>query len=491
MNIESDKSCSQIQKTSITINNDECSSTVNVSERISLYHSSVLIKDSSHQTENVNRQKPFEKLEKKDQSSKRCVSSPEETNVAVLHENKNNGISKNTEVHELISTNANKTKTLICLDYRNTNDFAEHGYSDTNFTTENESKFHESPDISNDINSNSTTSKLATDSFILKLLSDSYLSHLLYGLEMKTIGKIIENSLSQLPTYDYSLKPNTLGDIEVEKMFLNRLHDIIKGERLKLESTPMRMNRSQHASVPSSRKLTLLDSSVENSEDKAVNKLNLNQKNTIFPTQKISDILADSSFWKNGDSSLLGSQNDHQYECLNYDPIYEEISEDPPPLPINPPPLKNDNVDKHYKPMFLGATKYDILSFLVDAKDRIIVPEESYTFKFLRRSTENSAESENLPDSNGKFISIARDGLRKSNACKTQADKSITSIERNDSGVGSETSKTSRTKYQPGTIESNIIPPIHLCEDCGNILVTIINLNTVTDQLMLRNGTNV
>lgn len=133
----------------------------------------------------------------------------------------------------------------------------------------------------------------------------------------------------------------------------------------------------------------------------------------------------------------------------------------------DPPPLKNELLDIHHKSMFLGATKYDILSYLVDAKDRIDPEEQilSYTYKFLQRSGEEST-IENTSERSGKNINSTKGSNRIIKEYKMQADKSTASIERNDSGVGSETSKCSRTKYLPGTTE-NIIPPIHLCEDCG------------------------
>ena len=61
------------------------------------------------------------------------------------------------------------------------------------------------------------------------------------------------------------------------------------------------------------------------------------------------------------------------------------------------------------------------------------------------------------------------------NAClkMTAERKSSAEIERNDSGVGSETSKNSRSKYQsiPGSI-LNKNSPIHLCEDCDEPVET-------------------
>lgn len=70
-----------------------------------------------------------------------------------------------------------------------------------------------------------------------------------------------------------------------------------------------------------------------------------------------------------------GFEENH-YETIK-DPIYEEISEEPPPLPLSPPPPLSEIGDEHIptKSIFEGATKYDIISYLVGAKRRGIVGE--------------------------------------------------------------------------------------------------------------------
>lgn len=67
---------------------------------------------------------------------------------------------------------------------------------------------------------------------------------------------------------------------------------------------------------------------------------------------------------------------ENHYETIR-DPIYEEISEEPPPLPLCPPPPLIEIGDDHIptKSIFEGATKYDIISYLVGAKRRGIVGE--------------------------------------------------------------------------------------------------------------------
>lgn len=67
------------------------------------------------------------------------------------------------------------------------------------------------------------------------------------------------------------------------------------------------------------------------------------------------------------------------YESIR-DPIYEEIPDNPPPLPLSPPPSLDDLEEskRSSRSIFEGASKYDILSYLVGAKERGIVPEENY-----------------------------------------------------------------------------------------------------------------
>jgi len=76
---------------------------------------------------------------------------------------------------------------------------------------------------------------------------------------------------------------------------------------------------------------------------------------------------------------------DHELDDENIydsikDPIYEEIPDTPPPLPLSPPPSLDDleEINRVSRSIFEGASKYDILSYLVGAKERGIVPEETY-----------------------------------------------------------------------------------------------------------------
>ena len=72
-------------------------------------------------------------------------------------------------------------------------------------------------------------------------------------------------------------------------------------------------------------------------------------------------------------------EEENIYDSIK-DPIYEEIPDTPPPLPLSPPPSLDDleEMKRVSRSIFEGASKYDILSYLVGAKERGIVPEETY-----------------------------------------------------------------------------------------------------------------
>lgn len=414
---------SSIQKTSITINSDACLSTVKVNDHARVYHSSVLIKNNLDQTDTDN-------VEKQNNSE----NNPEAltTEMAIVCHDKDSATSKNIDILEVVSTKMKKTKMFICLDHPNSMK------NDVVFSNADESFEFAAKNGTNN-QSNGSALRHFADSFILKLLNDPHLSHLFYGLETRTVANIIENSLIRLRTRSTKDK---------DKLFIATLHDIIKEERSKYDvsNSVFKLDNPHMSNSPH------------------YNQKELSGNTNIPAVQKLYEMLVDVSLWKNVQTSASDSQN-HQYESINCDPIYEEINEKPPPLPINPPPTSNNTLEKYYKPMFLGATKNDILSYLIDAKNRIVVAEE-VPFKFLRRSIDDDAISlDKVPEQNGKVLNIIRDIPQNFNEIRAYGnDKCIASIERNDSGVGSETSKTSRTKYQPSVLESK---KVFLCEDCG------------------------
>lgn len=136
--------------------------------------------------------------------------------------------------------------------------------------------------------------------------------------------------------------------------------------------------------------------------------------------------------------------------------------------------------------IFEGASKYDILSYLVDAKERGIDDEETYITSYgsendslnqskeklipsevnTRLSSNTSHLSHGSDSSEDNSLIINHESIEKTVVCK----KTSAEIERNDSGVGSETSKSSRSRLQgkisPCNTLSDKDTPIHLCEDC-------------------------
>lgn len=472
---------SSFQKTSIKINIDECSSTVHVSDNVKLYHSSVLINSSTNHIDNKKDRKTVEHLtsDRKllDHDIKSTpsgiASKNESTAIAIQYTNTNQLVSERNPLKQFLAINEDDMKTLISL--RNFNSeylFVNAGESATTNHGAQHRSSSNADDLSVDNSSDdSLNQRLFLDSFILKLLSDPYLSHLLHGLEVKSIANIIKKSLARIPIkkMDFDAKND-----EIDDLLLKELHELIKEERNRIENSVSEQN---------------VIANVCPGKSSDTNRPNVLNSETI-PIRKICEMLTECSFSKKGESSI-GNQGDHQYEsiCLNSDPIYEEINDEPPPLPTNPPPglqaVKHESLDKHHRSMFLGATKYDILSYLVDAKDRI-APEDqilSYTYKFLQRSIDDSA-IESSRGKSGKIVNCEPEISCNTKLHKTQADKNTASIERNDSGVGSETSNKSRTKYRPGT-NVNVISPIHLCEDCGNFTFSLSEITCITANCVL------
>lgn len=473
---------SRLKKTSIAINGDDaCASTVSVSDKVQLYHSSVLIGNdapsSSSATENGS-----EFVIKTIEES--AIKGPA-TEISIVYHNNNGSSNKAGEVSQTISTNANKTKTLICLDYK-----------------ERPETEVQPPTISNGVGrlspksfgcAHGSATKPFADSFILKLLNDPYLGHLLQGLEIKTIATIIESSMHRLKANRNDATGastrTTKDAVETDAQFMHSLHTIIKEERVRIEQQPKKefppKYRAKSPMTPYRFDTRKLD-----------------DRNEAIPVRQLYEMFVDS--WKSDESN---HSSEHQYEsiCPNCDPIYEEINDRPPPLPLNPPPSVDElKSNKNYKSMFLGASKYDILSYLVDAKERGIVPEDTYSFKFLRKPSDEALRKS--IDDSSRIITIIRDRngdatsklnyssssddmpvkLYNSSANgTTNGQRCMASIERNDSGVGSETSKTSRNKYQQPAlgIAEHTTQPIHFCDDCDDPIEL---LDSTTDAIAFR-----
>lgn len=123
------------------------------------------------------------------------------------------------------------------------------------------------------------------------------------------------------------------------------------------------------------------------------------------------------------------SADENHYEMIR-DPIYEEISDTPPPLPLSPPPSTvdiDDNIPA--RSIFEGATKYDILNYLVGAKERGIAIESEDDSVELRTTPNHSRISSLDLSSRVSHLSNASDSSEDScNLLITSADtSSITS----------------------------------------------------------------
>ncbi|XP_055913340.1 serine-rich adhesin for platelets [Eupeodes corollae] len=349
------------------------------------------------------------------------------------------------------------------------------------------------------------------NSFVGKLLEDPTLSHLADGLENDVVVKLIENSLKRLKDSRSSIDTSGTKDNEDMNRLINLSLQRIKEDRQKLESQmheadeqqEIQSNRGSISSGNSfsSANYEMFDFS-DNNESDCYQSCSSEIADTDTPLttrSKFYQMLVDATLAEIEIST--NTDDDHHYESIrgnNGDPIYEEINDIPPPLPLSPPPLNDPELEKKAaRSMFEGASKYDILSYLVDAKERglvreesfeyninntsnpIIIEEENDTLSDLKQTSDMSSRishlsvtSDSSEDTNSLTGSMVNDRLSVLSALRKGAHSDI---ERNDSGVGSETSKSSRSKYQnnpqPNSVLSKI-SPIHLCEDCDGPVET-------------------
>lgn len=378
--------------------------------------------------------------------------------------------------------------------------------------------------------------KLQRNSFIAKLLEDPTLGHLAEGLDNDIIAKLIESSLIRLKENRSVVscekaadtKGSTVEDEGMAKLIDLSLHKIQEERRQQMEyrkAVPQDESSDRDAisngggsissgtSYSSTNYETFdFDNHPDSDCYQSCSSELTTEEDGNSARSKFYQMLVDATLSEIEISTNLDDDQHHHYESIritnnngNVDPIYEEISEIPPPLPLSLPPAMlaappitgdSDLDKKHSRSMFEGASKYDILSYLVDAKERGVVPEESYTYNFSNTSSDiiheedqNEVTDENeeptvdsllkqhhkRQNSAGSDDTVVSLETKEKLALQQQQRKSSTDIERNDSGVGSETSKSSRNKFlnvpPPGSVlDKN--SPIHLCEDCDGPVET-------------------
>lgn len=339
--------------------------------------------------------------------------------------------------------------------------------------------------------------KAQRNSFIAKLLEDPMLGHLAEGLDYELVAKLIENSLLRLKESRNQLDMSgTKDQDDVSKMIEESLM-MIQEERSKLEAKKVEKD-SKRSSISSGNsygsaayELMEFDATGDLSDCYQSCSSDLTVDDDANSSRsKFYQMLVDATLSEIEISTA--NDDDHHYESirLNSDPIYEEISDIPPPLPLTAPPMVDDidREKRNARSIFEGASKYDILSYLVDAKERGIAQEEAYSFQFGNASDIilEEEEDENITDlrhhqrqisdisSRLSHISNISDSSEDTSLLSTNlAQRKASEIERNDSGVGSETSKTSRSKWQhPSSSLMDKISPIHLCEDCDGPVET-------------------
>uniref|UniRef100_A0A182FGH0 Uncharacterized protein n=2 Tax=Anopheles albimanus TaxID=7167 RepID=A0A182FGH0_ANOAL len=377
-----------------------------------------------------------------------------------------------------------------------------------------------------DLASTSLQAKVCRNSFIAKLLEDPTLSQLAEGLEYELIAKLIENSLLRLKESRNGLDLSGTKDEDDVSRLIEQSLLKIQEERSKLgvassassppakssEDTSKRSSVSSGNSYGSAAAYELMEfdqlADLSDCYQSCSSDLTVDEE-TNSSRSKFYQMLVDATLSEiEINTTNDDDDEDHHYESirLNGDPIYEEINEIPPPLPLTAPPIDDLDLEKqrNARSIFEGASKYDILSYLVDAKERGIAQEETYAFQFGSASDIILEEEESEPiadlrhhqrqisdissrlsnmsgisdSSEDASLSTTTTALVTTNGVGVgQRPKASAEIERNDSGVGSETSKTSRSRWQhpmPGSAQllHNKIAPIHLCEDCDGPVET-------------------
>ncbi|XP_017127143.1 uncharacterized protein LOC108145946 [Drosophila elegans] len=358
-----------------------------------------------------------------------------------------------------------------------------------------------------------STTPAKEPNFIAKLLRDPMLGQVADGLETETVAELIENSLQRLQqtrrgidmsgTKDHD-DMNRLISASLQRIRLERQpHPVAATPGSATKEEDRLSNRGSISSANSfasahNYELFDFDTGANGNESDCYQSCSseltasgvLEEDSLKDPEAELDpatrakfyQLLVDATLAEIEHSTHqdLGTDAEHHYESIRHsgDPIYEEIHEVPPPLPLSAPPLNDAELEKKAaRSIFEGASKYDILSYLVDAKERGLAREESFDYgnnpKIIEEEAADTLSDLDKRQAEERERERERDSGQSSMSSLSPpphnficggggggGKSSGSDVERQDSGVGSETSKTSRSKYQATPTV------LHLCEDC-------------------------
>lgn len=514
------------RKTSIQINGNECYSTMNVSSDTPIYLSSVVVNDDYGNTCNTYQTGTTVTISVGTPQKEVKKSKSQIYIGAVLSQENENKLEANT--YEEYYTDRNNDS----RDQNSSHDLSSI-LSDPVEAVRRNLIPHvcgKKDDQTGNLNNNQPADiQPKNGNFVTKLFDDPFFAHLADGLDSDLVKKLIENSLIKLQETKNSEGTDS-SEMTIEKLIESSLKNLkeesVMNSNKKEDVKPKNENSAKDEE---SKKKNIIDPSVcQENEDNSCSAPYESMEYESGAIGVFSDLEPMSDCYNASASELSteddtnstrskfyqmlvdaalcdieianNTDDDHHYESirLNSDPIYEEIGDMPPPLPVNPPPnsllILDDEKRSGSRSIFEGASKYDILSYLVDAKERGIDDEETYITTYANHNdsssmleskektnseiidthhSSNTSQLSNASDSSeDNSLIINHESLEKAVVCK----KTSAEIERNDSGVGSETSKSSRSRLQGKTSPCNTITdkdtPIHLCEDCDTAVET-------------------
>lgn len=515
------------RKTSIQINGNECYSTMNVSSDTPIYLSSVVVNDDYGNTCNTYQTGTTVTISVGTPQNEVKKSKSQIYIGAVLSQQPENNIEAN--AYEEYYADKNKDNGYGPRDQNSSNDISSILNDPVEAIRRNLIP-HVCGKKDDDIIYSDTDIQPKNGNVVTKLFDDPFFAHLAEGLDSDLVKKLIENSLIKLQETKNSEGTDS-SEMTIEKLIESSLKNLKEESTKDGDKKEEVKPKNETANDDDSKKQNKIDSSVcpenENNSCSApyesmeyesgamgvfsdlepmsdcynasASELST-EDDTNSTRSKFYQMLVDAALCDIEISN--NTDDDHHYESirLNSDPIYEEIGDMPPPLPVNPPPnslmILDDEKRSGSRSIFEGASKYDILSYLVDAKERGIDDEETYITSYATHNESSNMleESKDKPN-NGEIIDthLSSNTSQLSNASDSSEDNSLiinhetlekavvckktsAEIERNDSGVGSETSKSSRSRLQGKTSPCNMITdkdtPIHLCEDCDTAVET-------------------